>query len=169
VVAKKQATFDAVRAKFQALQTDLAEKLAYIEKVNSELAKLDTLESAAENQDILAQLKNLVLLNETLKQQETQFKKHCTSQRDELLEMLKNLENDDASGDDEVKRMKEIEALYASDLAKLNKLRQVLADKNQSIAKIQRDIDEIPTRVTRHPVLSASHPFTVTHLNNMLE
>jgi len=64
--------------------------------------------------------------------------------RDELMEMIKKLESDE--GDDEVKRMKEIEALYAADLAKLNKLRQVLADKNQAIAKIQRDIDEIPTR-----------------------
>lgn len=48
--------------------------------------------------------------------------------------------------DEEMKRMLEIESIYDQDLAKLNRLRQVLAKKNQEIARIVRQIDDIPTR-----------------------
>ena len=47
--------------------------------------------------------------------------------------------------DEETKRLLEVEKIHSADLEKLQKLRQVLAKKNQEIAKLTRAIDEIPT------------------------
>jgi len=118
--------------------------MAYKARVLRETDKLTELENEATNKELLGKLKALVLLNETLKTQETQFKANCKKQRTELMEFLKRLEAGDT--DDETKRMREIEKLYDRDMEKLNKLRTVLAKKNQEIARINRLIDEIPTR-----------------------
>merc|ERR1712195_374029 len=48
--------------------------------------------------------------------------------------------------DEEAKRLLEVEKIYKTDMAKLQKLREVLARKNQEIAKLTRAIDDIPTR-----------------------
>jgi len=122
----------------------LKKKLAYKARVLRETEKLTELENEATNKELLGKLKGLVLLNETLKTQEAQFKANCKKQRAELMEQLKRLEAGDT--DDETKRMREIEKLYDRDMEKLNKLRTVLAKKNQEIARINRLIDEIPTR-----------------------
>jgi len=122
----------------------LKKKLAYKARVLRETDKLTELENEATNKELLGKLKSLVLLNETLKTQEAQFKANCKKERAELMELLKRLEAGDT--DDETKRMREIEKLYDRDMEKLNKLRTVLARKNQEIARINRLIDEIPTR-----------------------
>jgi len=122
----------------------LKKKLAYKARVLRETEKLTELENEATNKELLGKLKGLVLLNETLKTQEAQFKANCKKQRAELMEQLKRLEAGDT--DDETKRMREIEKLYDRDMDKLTKLRTVLAKKNQEIARINRLIDEIPTR-----------------------
>jgi len=85
-----------------------------------------------------------VLLNETLKLQEAQFKGNCKQQRDELMDMLRKLENDE--GDEETKKMKEVERIYGEDKGKLDKINLTLASKLQQIAKVNREIDDIPTR-----------------------
>lgn len=101
-------------------------------------------ETDSQNVGKLDQLKSLVLLNEKLKSQESQFKENCKQQKGDLLNMLKSLESDES--DEETKKMFEIEKIFGTDAQKLQKLRQVLASKNQEIAKINRMIDEIPTR-----------------------
>ena len=58
--------------------------------------------------------------------------------------MIRSAEKGESEGD--AKRMAEIERLYDADLAKFNKLRRVLAQKNLEISKIMRQIDAIPTR-----------------------
>jgi len=93
---------------------------------------------------LLGKLKALVMLNETLKAQETQFKANCKKERADLLELLDKLEKGDT--DDDTKKMKEVERIYNTDVDKLNKLRAALAKRNQEIARINRLIDEIPTR-----------------------
>jgi len=79
-------------------------------------------------------------MNETLKVQETLFKLNCKTQRDELLDMLKKLDEQKDS------RPPEIEEAFLKDKAKIDKLRQALAKKNQDISSIVRAIDEIPAR-----------------------
>ena len=48
--------------------------------------------------------------------------------------------------DDETARMKAVETMYNKEMETLNKLRRVLAKKNQEIASLRRRIDEVPTR-----------------------
>jgi hypothetical protein len=92
------------------------------------------LESNAENKDVLQRLKQLVFLNESLKQQEGDFKSSCVQQRAALLTLMKELKA--GEHDEETKRLVEIERLHAGDLAKLSRIRQVLAKKNQEIATV---------------------------------
>jgi len=144
VLNKKISQFEEGKQKVQALEHDIKKKTHYNQRVVNETAKLEAIGNAAENKEVLEQLKGLVMLNETLKQQEAQFKTTCKQQRDELMAMIAKVESGEV--DEESKKMKEIESLYESDKAKLDKLRAVLAAKNQAIAKIARDIDDIPTR-----------------------
>jgi len=141
---KKKAAFEASKAKVVQAKQDLEEKLAYKARADAEIKKLEDIENAAENKEALGQLRSLVLLNETLKLQEAQFKGNCKQQRDELMDMLRKLENDD--GDEETKKMKEVERIYGEDKGKLDKINLTLASKLQQIAKVNREIDDIPTR-----------------------
>jgi hypothetical protein len=110
-----------------------------------------------EKQAVMAELKNLVMMNESLKQQATLFKRACKAQMTELTRAIKRAEDGDDGDDDddddedadaaaERARMREIEGVHERDTAKLAKMRQVLAQKNQTIARMRRQIDEIPTR-----------------------
>jgi len=126
------------------LKVQLAQEDINQEQVLHEQAQLEQTEKEASNQGFLAQLRSLVALNESLKKQEAQFKASCKEQLAELQTMIQKLESDE--NDEETQRMLEIERIYDADLAKLNKLRQVLAKKNQEIARIVRAIDDIPTR-----------------------
>ena len=124
-IEQKAPSYKELEAKVQELKAQKAKKQTYIERLDSETAKLDELEknqNSAEK-DILMKLKDLVFLNESLKLQESQFKTSCQQQRAALLALMKEIEAGD--NDDETKRMMEIEQLYDADLAKLQKLRQV--------------------------------------------
>lgn len=141
---KKTESWSAVQTKFDTLRTALAKKNAYIERIITETAKLEEIEKNADNKDVLAKLKALVMLNESLKQQEQQFIECCREQRNKLMLMMTDLEA--GENDEETTRMLEIEKIYEADCAKMAKLRQVLAKKNQEIAKVTRAMDDIPTR-----------------------
>jgi len=143
-IEKKKPAFKALTEKVTQLKTTLVKRQAYAERIVTESKKLEKQEASSKNAGKLEQLKQLVLLNENLKSQETQFKENCKQQRADLLNMLKQLESDES--DDETKKMFEIEKIFGNDTQKLQKLRQVLASKNQEIAKLNRMIDEIPTR-----------------------
>mmetsp|Transcript_7207 Transcript_7207/g.13666 ORF Transcript_7207/g.13666 Transcript_7207/m.13666 type:complete len:631 (-) Transcript_7207:188-2080(-) len=144
LVEKKRGEWDALQARVDELRAAAAKKNAYMQRIVQETAKLEAIEQNAENKDVLGKLKALVLLNESLKSQEEQFKKSCVEQRAKLLAMMKELE--DGENDEETQRMMEIEKIYNTDMAKMAKLRQVLAKKNQEIAKVTRAMDDIPTR-----------------------
>jgi hypothetical protein len=93
---------------------------------------------------MLRTLRDLVMLNESLKTQEAAFKQSCLAQRDELMALLAKIETGD--DDEDTKKLLEVEKIFEQDKAKLDKLRQLLAKKNQEIAKMTRQIDDIPTR-----------------------
>jgi hypothetical protein len=143
-INKKTAAYEQLEQKVQELKAQVAKKQTYHARIISESEKLDEIEKDTTNKGILDKLKQLVFLNESLKAQEKQFKESCQQQRAQLLAMMKEIEAGD--NDEETKRMMEIEKFHSADLAKLQKLRQVLAKKNQEIAKITRAIDDIPTR-----------------------
>lgn len=138
-------SWEAILEKVAALRATVEEKEAYIERIITETNKIDEMENAHENQDVLKKLKGLVLMNETLKKQEADFKSTCKEQMGELQALVERLNSGDGD-DEESKRMREIEAIYEADLDKLQKMRKVMAKKNQEIANIRRQIDEIPTR-----------------------
>jgi hypothetical protein len=122
-----------------------------IGKIDAETAKLEALENEAGNKDILNQLRSLVQLNENLKGQEGAFKENCALQRREYKELLARLDpsGSGAGGeaeDEETARMRAVDRMHATELENLNKIRRVLARKNQEIASLNRRIDEVPTR-----------------------
>ena len=142
-------------AEVESKQAELAARLAKAEKrvgkIVTETGKLEALESNAANKEILSSLRSLVALNENLKAQEQSFKESCVAQRREYKELLAKLDPAaDADGstpeDEETARMRAVEKMHASELENLNKIRRVLARKNQEIATLNRRIDEVPTR-----------------------
>jgi len=134
-IAKGQ--FDTISATVQANR----DRIATLEQA---IAELEAIEQQEDNKEILAKLRTLVILNETLKKQESLFKQTCKTQLAELKDMIAALDN--VTEDEEQRRMNEIEKMYLADAEKLRKLKELLAQKNQEIAKINRAIDEIPTR-----------------------
>lgn len=144
LLEKKIAYHENIDSKMQEVRGALTKKRAYHERIATETAKLDELEQNAVNKELLTRLKQLVFLNESLKAQEAQFKANCQQQRAHLLQMIKELE--EGEGDAESVRISEVYKLCENDQAKLQKARELLAAKNQEIAKITRAIDETPTR-----------------------
>eukprot|EP00753_Platysulcus_tardus_P007692 PLAT15393.1.p1 GENE.PLAT15393.1~~PLAT15393.1.p1 ORF type:complete len:647 (+),score=430.85 PLAT15393.1:25-1941(+) len=116
----------------------------YNARVVRETKKLEAVESREEFAADLAELKALVQLNEALKAQEAAFKASCLSQRSRLTALIAELEA--AEGDDEAERLAEIEAMHEELLAKYNKARQLLAKKNQALARLLRKLDDVPAR-----------------------
>ena len=113
-------------------------------RIHRESDKLSVLEQSSGNMAVLAQLKQLVHLNESLKAQEATFKSSCIAQRDHLLTRIKQLT--DPSSTPHLSHLTDIEASHAAESSKLAKLRATLASTNQTLAKVQRLIDDQPTR-----------------------
>ena len=136
---------DMILKRADALSKQLEKSEAHNQKVRDAIAKLTALESKSEFKDDLAKLRELVLLNESLKSQERTFKKSCKEQKAEWeakIEALKKGEQNSA----ETKRLLEIEEMYAEVSSKYNRGRQLLARKAREIAKLLRSIDEVPLR-----------------------
>lgn len=119
----------------------------YNGKLQQQLGKLGDLEAASTQQAELATLKNLVVMNETLKAQEVAFKASCKAQLADYTARIKALEDSTDSEDSEAnKKLQDIEDMYAKVMAKYNRLRQLLAETNLEIASNVRIIDDVPTR-----------------------
>ncbi len=144
LVESRRAPLEDVEARVQAIEEALRAKEELIRQIAEETKKVEEIENDAEKQEIIARLRSLVVMNESLKKQEQQFKAMCRDERQRLLDMIQTY--DSANGDEELEKMLEIERIYEGDMVKLHKLRQMLAKKNQEIAKTNRLIDEIPTR-----------------------
>jgi len=116
------------------------ERRKVIDKKTKELEERE----AGSNMDVLEVLKGLVLQNEKLKKEERELKETGKKQLDEMKKKLAALEKglDPA----EVKRLHKIDRIFASDQVKFGKARQILADKNQEIARVSRRLDSYPTR-----------------------
>jgi len=133
-----------LKADIDALMGDLRKLSDDNENIVTEMEHMEGLETD-DNKADLARLKALVILNENLKQQESKFKVQCKKQMKALQEKIAGVGADDGD-EDELRRLQQIEEVYAKDLAKFTRVRQLLAQKNQEISFIQRKIDDIPTR-----------------------
>jgi hypothetical protein len=125
-------------------QEEATKSSVFNARITRELAKLSVLEEKTEFKADLEKLKGLVLLNESLKNQESQFKANCKRQLQSLQGEIKKLEG--TAPVEDVERLEEIEKMHAEMLAKYNKLRQLLATRNQAIASTSRLIDDVPSR-----------------------
>ncbi|KAG7253298.1 hypothetical protein CRUP_008947, partial [Coryphaenoides rupestris] len=96
---------------------------------------------------LLDKLRALVSMNESLKQQEQDFRAHC---REEMARLQQNTEDlKMASGEDTEEKMERnqlIDKQYNSDRQKLQKIRLLMARRNREIAILQRKMDEVPSR-----------------------
>jgi hypothetical protein len=100
-----------VKERFDKIKALFDEAKKYNERIvleTKKLAKLETKEEYAEN---LARLKELIMINESLKQQEKAFKDNCRRQQKELQSTISALT--EGGGDDaDINRLLEIEDMY---------------------------------------------------------
>ncbi|XP_065527415.1 coiled-coil domain-containing protein 93 [Lathamus discolor] len=123
----------------------LTEVKSYSEKLDKELAALETIESQADS-SILQSLRALVAMNESLKSQEQEFKAHCREEMERLQQSIENLKAEAVENGEEQEPNKIIEQQYKTEKDKLQKIRLLLARRNREIAILQRKIDEVPSR-----------------------
>jgi len=109
-----------------------------------QIAEVEKEEEKSENKALLLKLKGYVQLNEALKSQERAFKAGCKKQLGELQKLVKSVEDNEDS--EESERIAKIEAMFKTDKKKYDKVRKVLAARNQDIARIRRKMDGFPSR-----------------------
>ncbi|NXL56320.1 CCD93 protein, partial [Chordeiles acutipennis] len=134
-----------LQAKCNEAKKTLTEVKSYGEKLDKELAALETIESQADS-SILQSLRALVAMNENLKSQEQEFKAHCREEMERLQQSIENLKAEAVENGEEQEPNKIIEQQYKTEKDKLQKIRLLLARRNREIAILQRKIDEVPSR-----------------------
>ncbi|GAB0191356.1 coiled-coil domain-containing protein 93 [Grus americana] len=134
-----------LQAKCTEAKKALTEVKSYGEKLDKELAALETIESQADS-SILQSLRALVAMNENLKSQEQEFKAHCREEMERLQQNIENLKAEAVENGEEQEPNKIIEQQYKTEKDKLQKIRLLLARRNREIAILQRKIDEVPSR-----------------------
>jgi hypothetical protein len=139
-----QEAHDTTAQRLAAAQAELQKKQKYNSKALSETEKLNAKEAGAD-QAVLAALKRLVTLNESLKAHEAEFKLSCRRQLDELNKLSGEMGEGTMSPEEEAKVQK-INELHAAELKKWAKIRAAVAAKARELMMIQRKIDEVPTR-----------------------
>ena len=144
-LAKRQEEQQAAQSKHDSLQADVNKKTAYIERIYRETSKLGAMEQSTDNATILSKLQQLVQQNEQLKQQEADFRAACLAEREQILTRIKSLADPTSSSADQ-QRLHEIESLYNSENSRLQRVRAQLAQLNQSIGRIDRAMEDVPTR-----------------------
>lgn len=141
-----QVKYSEIQATCEEEKKKLVEVMNYGQKLDKELAKLEAVESEADS-SILEKLRELVTMNEGLKDQEQQFRNHCREEMARLQQNIENLKSVAGNEEAEVKEHGElIEQQYKEDREKLQKIRLLLARRNREIAVLQRKIDEVPSR-----------------------
>ncbi|NWU62757.1 CCD93 protein, partial [Pterocles burchelli] len=134
-----------LQAKCTEAKKTLTEVKSYSEKLDKELAALETIESQADS-SVLQSLRALVAMNENLKSQEQEFKAHCREEMERLQQNIENLKAEAAENGEEQEPNKILEQQYETEKDKLQKIRLLLARRNREIAILQRKIDEVPSR-----------------------
>ncbi|KAM9380752.1 coiled-coil domain-containing protein 93 [Phaethornis superciliosus] len=145
ILEELQAQCADLQAKCTEAKKSLTEVKSYGEKLDKELAALETIEAQADS-SVLQSLRALVAMNENLKSQEQEFKAHCREEMERLQQSIENMKAEAVENGEEQEPNKIIEQQYKSEKDKLQKIRLLLARRNREIAILQRKIDEVPSR-----------------------
>ena len=160
VMEKLQGKIDAKNESFKEIKTqhekisqeknEVEEKLLEMrsqqDAIKYQIQELEEEELSAD-QGTLQRLRDLIALNENLKQQESQFKSKCKEEADSMnieIEELKQQIKDSSSAVSNNTSL--VGKQLLEDAEKLAKIRLLLAAKNRQVASLTRKIDEVPTR-----------------------
>ncbi|PNF38272.1 Coiled-coil domain-containing protein 93 [Cryptotermes secundus] len=119
----------------------LRQVCAVREQVDKELKDMESLETE-ENQGILQKLQTLVVLDESLKQQDVQFRDQCKLELGKLQKLVKDAQ-ESATPDNDTDN---VSIQFEEEQDRVQKLRLLLAKRTRSIATLQRQLDEVPGR-----------------------
>ncbi|XP_072300310.1 coiled-coil domain-containing protein 93 isoform X2 [Eucyclogobius newberryi] len=141
-----QVKHDEVKASCEEAKTRLTEVAEESERLEKELQTLEEMEKNADT-TVLDKLRSLVTMNESLKQQEQEFKTHCREEMTRLQEDIEKLKTESGLDNEEEKERNQlIDQQYTAEREKLQKIRLLMARRNREIAILQRKIDEVPSR-----------------------
>jgi chorismate mutase len=112
-LAEIQVEIDSSADKMQHLQEERTKAAEYIVKLREQLDKLTALEGAASQSEELRMLKQLIMLNESLKSQEATFKASCKAQMQDFSARAEMLERTANDVQEEDKKLADIEAMHA--------------------------------------------------------
>lgn len=104
--------YDINLEKYELLQEECEEAIEYNNQLRNQLTKLIELEGMSSQQEELATLKKLIMLNESLKLQESAFKASCKAQVEDYKNRINALEEVDDSESEENKKYREIEEMH---------------------------------------------------------
>jgi len=144
--AEKQAETDLILEKLRHMEEESASAVDYNGKLRAQIEKLGALEKSSAQQKDLAALKGLIVLNESLKGQEAEFKASCKASVAEFKARITALQEADKPDSEANKKLADIEEMHAKIMFKYDKLRQMLAETNLEVSANTRVIDDIPTR-----------------------
>lgn len=145
--ATQEAALGELQTQITALQDQLTKAERYNTRATAEISKLDA-EVEALPPEQKAQLKALFdgyTRSESLRDQEARFKDTCKGHMAEMQARLVTLQAELGSGE-AAARIAELSALHTAALARLNAGKAVVAAKTREITKLQRLIDEVPSR-----------------------
>ena len=133
--------------KYALLQQEVEETKEYNQQLKLQVNKLIELENNSSQQKDLLVLKELIVLNESLKNQESSFKANCKTELMDLTQQLEVIEGIlENENNEENQRYHEIEEMHQKIMLKYDRLRQLLSETNLEVANTSRLIDDIPTR-----------------------
>jgi hypothetical protein len=145
-VAAAQADADAAAAYLAEEQAAADARAAELADIRAAIEALDALVTP-ENAPKLEKLRELVALVESLERQESEFKATCRSSVVELEAQVEELEAKVAAAADEDEATKRIAEAEEREVGKLNEMREALAKKNADVARAERAIDDVPSRI----------------------
>ena len=152
--AAAEATLATARKALVDMQTGMQRLRARMEG-GGDIAAKERAAEASGRVDDLKRLKELVQKNEGLKRKIESFRDGVKRERDELQAELSRLDAADkererlqAAGheDEEMARLTQVEVMHTKIMAKYDRLRKLLAERNLTLSSGMRAIDDIPTR-----------------------
>ncbi|CAH0547662.1 unnamed protein product [Brassicogethes aeneus] len=109
-------------------------------EANKALKELE--ENEAKDPENVKEVEELVILNDKLKSEESQFREHCKAEMARLQNLIQESKQAKTPTGDTTELSKEIE----ENSAKVKSARLQLAKKNRVVAGLQRQLDEVPNR-----------------------
>ncbi|XP_049819343.1 coiled-coil domain-containing protein 93 isoform X2 [Aethina tumida] len=99
-------------------------------------------DNEAKDPESVKEVEELVILNENLRTEETQFREHCKVELVRLQKLIEESKNAKSASEETTNIEKELEEEHA----KVKNARLLLAKKNRSVAALERQMDEVPNR-----------------------